>query len=170
MKGGSHRPTSFGWLNHSEDNGETAGEVGGAVVDLTAAASLFIGDIVYLSAALTVNKTLVAATQLAVVGVVVGGDNINMEVVQDDSAIGVVVAALTGQRVLVAINGIVKILSDAAITLGNKVAPATVTTSGRGKTGAVTTDLVAGDSGRLIGTALNTVAGAGSVVKVLLQL
>lgn len=169
MRGGSHRPFAAGWVHYSEDNGESVGQIGGSVVSLLAGASLFIGDIVYISALDTVNKTLVAATQLATVGVVVGGDGTNMSVMQDDALIGVTVAATVGQKVLVAVIGIVKVLSDAAITLGNKVAPATATTAGRAKTGLATTDLVAGDSGRLIGTALNTVAGAGLVVRVLLN-
>lgn len=170
MKGGSRRPIANAWINHSDDNGEGVGQSGGTVVALTAAASLFIGDVVYLSAADTVNKTLVAATNLALVGVVVGGENLYNSVIQDDGIIGTGVAATTGQRVLVAVSGIVKVLSDAAITLGAKVTPASVTTAGRAKTGTVTTDLAAGDSGRLLGTALNTVAGAGLVVRVLLAL
>lgn len=155
------------WDRLAED-ADVAGGVGGLFVPMTAGAALLIGDIVYLSAASTVNKTLVAATNLAMVGIVVGGDTTYSRVVQEDAAIGTAAAA-SGAQVLVAVAGVAKILSDAAITLGNKVTAATATTAGRGKTGTVTTDLVAGDGGRIIGVALNTVAGAGLVVKVLIQ-
>lgn len=164
MKGGSHRPTAFGWINYSEDNGETAAEIGGGVVVLVAEVNLNVGDVVYMSAAVSgnVNKSLVAATTLdRIVGVVVGGDNTNMEVIQDDTAIGVLLAAAATRRVLVAQIGVVKVLADAAIaTFGNKVIDSTVV-AGRVAVGTT--------AGHVVGKLLNTAAGAGSVVRILLD-
>ena len=164
MKGGSHRPTSQGWVNYSEDNGETPAEIGGGLVCLTAEVALNVGDVVYLSAAVAgnVNKSLTPATTLdRIVGVVVGGDNTNMEVIQDDTTIGVLLAAAAGRRVLVAQIGVVKVLADAAIaTFGNKVIDSIVV-AGRVAVGTT--------AGHVVGRALNTAAGAGSVIRILLD-
>lgn len=164
MKGGSHRPSAHGWLNMSEDNGETIGEIGGIVVPLKAEASLFVGDVVYLSATVLkqVAKAAVLATTLdRVVGVVVGGAQTNDEVVQDDALIGARVAALTGEKVLVAVAGIAKVLADAAIaSFGSKVIPSVVV-AGRVAVGVT--------KGQIVGHALDTAAGAGSVIRILIN-
>lgn len=168
MQGGSHRPTAFGWINHSEDNGETAGSVGGTAIRLIAGGSLFIGDTVILSAADTVNKGIVTGDHIRIIGVVVGGFNTDMSVLQDDALIGTFVASLVNQPVLVAIAGVVKVIADAAIAFGAKIAPST-TVAGRVRTAAVTTDLAAGDTGKILGTAMNAAAGAASVFRVLID-
>lgn len=164
MKGGSHRPSAFGWINHSEDNGETAGEIGGVVVPLTAEVALNVGDVVYASAvtAGNVNKAAVLATTLdRVVGIVVGGQDTDNAVVQDDALIGVKQAAPAGGRVLVAIGGIAKVLADAAIaTVNTKVIPSIIV-AGRVAAGVT--------KGQIIGTALQVAAGAASVVRVLIN-
>lgn len=166
MKGGSHRPTAQGWVNYSEDNGETPAEIGGGVVCMTAEVNLNVGDVVYLSStagAGNVNKSLTPATTLdRIIGIVVGGDNTNMEVVQDDPLIGTLLAAAATRRVLVAQIGIAKALSDAAIaTVGLKVIDGTVTA---GRVAAGTT------AGHVVGRALNTTGAAGVVVKILIDL
>lgn len=165
MKGGSHRPTAQGWVNYSEDNGETPAEIGGGVVCLTAEVNLNVGDVVYASAAVAgnVNKSLTPATTLdRIVGIVVGGDNTNMEVVQDDALIGTLLAAAAGKRVLVAQIGIAKVLADAAIaTIGTKLIDSTIV-AGRVAAGVT--------AGHVIGRNMNTAAGAASVVKVLIDL
>jgi hypothetical protein len=165
MKGGSHRPTSFGWINQSEDNGETAAEVGGIVVCLTAEVNLNVGDVVYGSAAVAgnVNKSAVAATTLdRIVGIVVGGDNTNMEVVQDDPLIGTLLAAAAGRRVLVAVSGIAKVLADAAIAGLNAKVIDSIIVAGRVAAGVT--------AGHVVGRNMNAAAGAASVVKVLIDL
>lgn len=165
MKGGSHRPTAFGWINLSEDNGETIGEIGGIVVPLKAEVALNIGDVVYLSATVLkqVSKSAVAATTLdRIAGIVVGGDLTNSEVVQDDALIGVCPAAAIGGKVLVAISGIAKVLADAAIAgFNQKVIDSTIV-AGRVAVGVT--------AGHVVGRALDTAAGAGSVIKVLIEL
>lgn len=165
MKGGSHRPTAQGWVNYSEDNGETPAEIGGGVVCLTAEVNLNVGDVVYTSAAVAgnVNKSAVAATTLdRICGIVVGGDNTNMEVIQDDSMIGTLLAAAAGKRVLVAQIGIAKVLADAAIAgIGAKLIDSVVV-AGRVAAGVT--------PGHVIGRNMNTAAGAAGVVKVLIDL
>lgn len=165
MKGGSHRPTAFSWINMSEDNGETLGEVGGIVVPLKAEIALNIGDVVYLSATVLkqVSKSLTPATTLdRIIGIVVGGDLTNSEVVQDDTLIGVCPAAAAGGKVLVAVAGIAKVLADAAIaTFNGKVIDSTVV-AGRVASGVT--------AGHVIGRALDTSAGAAGVVRVLIDI
>lgn len=162
MKGGSHRPTAFGWINHSEDNGETANEIGGTVVPMIAEVALNIGDVVYMSAVTqgNVNKSAVAATTLdRIVGVVVGGEDTEMSVIQDDALIGTKQAAAAGRKVLICISGIAKVLADAAIaTVGTKVIDSVVV-AGRVAAGVT--------KGHIVGIALQTAAGVASVVKVL---
>lgn len=167
MKGGSHRPTAFGWINHSEDNGETVAEVGGAVVPLTAANDLNVGDAVIVSADDSVDKSIVAADLYSVTGIVVGGDSTYGQVLQDDSEVGML-AAKAGEKVLVAVSGIVKVVASAAIAAGVNVTPDTVT-AGQVKAATITTDLAAGDSGRIVGILLNAAAGAGSIVRMLIS-
>jgi hypothetical protein len=165
MKGGSHRPTAFGWINMSEDNGETIGEIGGIVVPLKAEIALNVGDVVYFSATVLkqVSKSLTAATTLdRLAGIVVGGEATDNAVIQDDTAIGVLPAAAIGQRVLVAVQGIAKVLADAAIaTFNGKVIDSTVV-AGRVASGTT--------AGHVVGHALDTAAGAGSVIRVLIDL
>lgn len=165
MKGGSHRPTAFGWINLSEDNGETLGEIGGIVIPLKAEVNLNVGDVVYLSATVLkqVSKSAVAATTLdRIAGIVVGGDNTNSEVIQDDTAIGTLLAAAAGGKVLVAIQGIAKVLADAAIAgFNQKVIDSTVV-AGRVAVGTT--------AGHVVGRALDTAAGAAGVIRVLIDL
>jgi hypothetical protein len=165
MKGGSHRPTSFGWIHMSEDNGDTVGEIGGIVVPFKAEVALNVGDVVYLSATVLkqVSKSAVAATTLdRIAGIVVGGELTNNEVIQDDTVIGTLPAAAIGQRVLVAVAGIAKVLADAAIaTFNGKVIDSTVV-AGRVASGVT--------AGHVVGHALDVAAGAAGVIRVLIDL
>lgn len=165
MLGGSHRPTAFGWLNLSENNGESVGEIGGICVPLKAEVALNVGDVVYLSATVLkqVSKSNVAATTLdRIAGVVVGGELTDNAVIQDDALIGTLPAAAIGQRVLVAVQGIVKVLADAAIATFNAKVIDSIVVAGRVASGTT--------AGHVVGHALDTAAGAGSVIRVLLDL
>ena len=165
MKGGSHRPTARGWSNLSEDNGESV-DIGGNVLVMLAGGTLLVGDCVLVNASGgQVAKTAVAADYQRVVGIVVGGENTNMEVLQDDALIGALVAATINQRVIVCISGICKAIADGTVSVGSKLTGGTAT-AGRVKAGVITTDLVAGQSGSFVGTSL-TATTVGLVVRVL---
>lgn len=160
MKGGSRRPTNFSYINTNDDNAESP-STGGIIVPMLAAAALKIGDAVYLSAADTVNKSGVVADYQKTVGIVVGGFCTNMEILQDDNAIGVVEATkAAGQLVLVCIHGIAKSLSEAATAAGVRVT-AGVTP---GRISAV--GIAAGNS---IGMTTSATAGVGQAQKVLIN-
>lgn len=157
--GGSKRPTNFTYIQSQDEANLVDGDTpGGVVLAYKAGAALNVGDIVYLSAAHTVNKSADVADYVAVAGVVVGGAKTNYEVVQDDQDIGEQAAA-TGELVLVGVLGKFKVVSDDAITLGNKLTSGG-TTAGRAAVGTITTDLAAGQSGSLVGMALEDAAGA----------
>lgn len=143
----------------ADSNGKYGYSVGGITTEYSAGATLNVGDVVYLSAANTVNKSLTAATVLGkVVGVVVGGAQTDMKALSSKSDVGLA-AALVNERVIVLYLGKYWVVSDAAVTAGDPLTPGTVT-AGRAKTGAITTDLAAGDSGRILGNALEAAAGA----------
>lgn len=128
----------------------------------TAGQTLLVGDVVFFDVATSkALKSLVLADQNKLLGVVVGGFATAGQILQEDRDIGET-AALINQPVLVAWGGIVKCLSDAAITNGDRVAAATATTAGRVKT-SVATNFV-------VGLALNLAGAGGVVVRVLLGL
>ena len=57
---GARKPTNFPWLRNSEEDLDT-GALGGQVMTYKAAATLLVGDQVFLSAANTVNKSTTQA-------------------------------------------------------------------------------------------------------------
>lgn len=138
---------------------------GGMVVALTAAAALNTGDAVFLSAAHTVNKSTTAADYLALVGVVVGGAQLNDGVTNETGLL----AANANEEVLVLVGGVAKCVADSAITLGTLVT-AGVVVAGRVDDAVITTDLVAGDNGKILGLALTTAANAGDAIDVLVAI
>lgn len=165
MAGNSDKPTGFGFLTVRVDEiaiaaaGQYGYSPGGLVLEYGAAATLNVGDVVYISGANQVNKSNVAATVLGkVAGVVVGGTRTDMRAIDRKLDVGIQ-AAQVNERVLVLVYGKFWVVSDAAITAGDPLTPGTGT-AGRAKTGTVTTDLVAGDTGRLIGNALELAGGA----------
>lgn len=126
----------------------------------TAGQTLLIGDAVFFDVATSrVLKSLVLADQNKALGIVVGGDSTFGQILQNDQDIGEQ-AAILGRGVLVAWGGIVKAISDAAITNGDRVAAGTAATAGRVKT-AVATNFV-------LGLALNAAGAPGVVVRILL--
>lgn len=140
--------------------------IGGRVIRYVAAGSLNIGDAVVLSAAGVVNKSAVSADGLKRVGIVVGGEQIGLArvVVQRKNDIGKL-AATVNQAVLVAHVGVCWAVAQAAIAAGAYVKP-DVTTPGRVLTAAVTTDVAAGDTGKIIGIAIDAAAIAGDLIRV----
>lgn len=155
------RPTNFTWVS-AEEADLGADTPGGLVRRYLSAGTLLVGDVVFLSAALTANKSAVEADYNKHLGVVVGGTQTGMEILQDDIDIGVN-AALIGQEVWVCYAGKAKVVTGAAVTLGDKITGSTVT-AGRVATASITTDLAAGDTGRLLGMALETAGGAGIII------
>lgn len=123
--------------------------------------ALLIGDVVFLASAGTASKTTTPANYLPMLGVVVGGRSTFGKILQDDLDIGEQACA-TGEDVLVATRGIVKMLSDAALaTIGTLLAPGE-TTAGRAQA------VGAGDF--VIGAQLDVAGGAAEVIRVLLQI
>lgn len=142
--------------------------VGGNVHSFIAGATLNVGEVVFLSAAKTVNKTAVAGNQALAIGVVVGGFRTRFEIIDEFATNAVtaiqtgIQAAQVGEEVLVMVQGIFWVISDAAINVGDPLKVGT-NTAGRALTGAVNAD-----SGKIIGIALEAAAGAGLAIKALI--
>jgi hypothetical protein len=117
------QPTNFLNINLSQIDTEVGG-VGGIVIRVLAGATLLLGDVVYYSAADTVNKSATNANYAGFAGVVVGGQTYDPAgTVMDTSTEVGGTAATVGQWVLVQINGIAFIKSDGAILAGSLVIP-----------------------------------------------
>jgi hypothetical protein len=156
MLGDSHKPTRFPYVITSEQGG-TVPCAGGDVLELTAAVNLNVGDVVYYSAVngvVTKSNTIANYSRL-IAGVVVGGYLTFGQVISNATEIGVVNAALAGQTVLVQNSGLVQVVADAAIAAMGSVIPGATTA---GRVGAGTT------AGSILGTAIQTAAGAGNVI------
>lgn len=165
MRGGSKKPSASSWLMMSESNGEIVGGLGGIVVPFTAAATLLIGDLVYLSAADNVNKTTTLATFAAsAVGVVVGGKATGNKVLQEASFVGTT-AALATELVLVAVAGIVYVQATAAIgAVGAKVTTDNASTPVAGQI-----SVTNAAAGNIMGITLDVAGtGAGEAIRMLI--
>lgn len=152
-------PTSFGFINLREDEGmERVGSVGGEVVQLTAAATLLVGDAVFLSGVNTVNKSATASNYVGFIGFVVGGASTGDKT---NDTVGTT-AATVGQRVLVQVNGIARaIVGASGFTAGtNFNAVPSAATAGRVIPG-TTAD-------QRLGKVLTTQATAGAEVRILI--
>lgn len=135
-------PAALGWLTLFEKN-NNGFQAGGVVLPFTAAGALNVGDIVWISADMTVNKSNVAADHQKVIGVVVAGPHSSplassaaasnnpawMEPVYDPNQIAAGVAASlnAGDQVLVCVLGIAYVVTAAAIAAGVGLVPDTVT-------------------------------------------
>lgn len=159
-KGGSHKPSNYPYNVSTEDNNDipTTISSGGDCLNGKAAAALKVGDVVFMSATDTWNKSGVVANYAGVVGVVMGGYQTAMQVVQDDALIGVAVAANANEPVLIMVFGVAKVLADLAIAAVN-----TKVTAGAGTPGRVST--VGAASGNFIGGTMDVAAGAASVIR-----
>lgn len=138
-------------------------DLGGDVAEFIAAATLNVGDVVFLSADNTVNKSNTAANFTKFIGVVVGGDSLGGYIAQDSDLKGTAAlqAATVGKTVLVQINGIARVISDAAVASGIPVTTGT-TTAGRVIGGATAI------AGQIIGTSLTTAAGPAINIRMLI--
>lgn len=155
------RPTFERFVSTGPDSLTTGGR---CLTFLNAATGpLLIGDAVFLSAAGgVVDKSAVTADHLKRIGLVVGGRSFYNEASQDVLDIGEVAAAIN-QPVLVATEGTVYAVSDTtAILAGSYVAPSIIT-AGRIRLATVTTDLVAGDTGKILGLALDANGGVAGI-------
>lgn len=151
-----NRPSNYPWVKHqSADVGVTPG---GEVHTFLAGAALLVGDVVYLSAAKTVNKSTTGSNHDKVVGVVVGGAATYGNVHSAEGDVGIA-AASTGEEVLVCVRGIVYVTASGAISVGAAIAPSTGT-AGRVRAatalaGAVGTLVVAAGATPVTSTAAN---------------
>ncbi len=135
---GSWEPNNVRFsLNEMEDVGGPS--PGGVVVRMTAGATLNVGDCVYVSAALTVNKATGAGAGQQVVGIVVGGKATYGQCYMDKVGFGTIPAAAVNEDVFVQVSGIAWAVADnTAILAGSRIA-ASSTTAGRIR---LATDLV----------------------------
>ncbi len=97
------------------------GAVGGRVITFLAGDSEFVGSVVYVAAKNTTKLDTVLTHYNNTAGVVVGGSRNNMRGSTDSSDVGTL-AAIAGQRVLVATQGRVWVTVD---TVGTGIAPGT---------------------------------------------
>lgn len=178
----SYQPTGEPWEIAQED--DVGLSPGGKVLRLTAAAALNIGDFVFLSAAKTVNKSIVIADHRKRIGVVVGGARTDGRVMQDTTNVGMQAAAIN-EEVLVCVSGVAYIVVAAAIAAGVHIKPDTVTAgrvqaAGSGfaiAAGAVAVtstaangDIITGDGETIIaGMTLEAAAAAGDKVLALIS-
>lgn len=166
------KPSRAGWLQFLEVN-NNGNQAGGIIQPFTAAVALNVGDAVWISADMTVNKSVVAADHAKALGVVVGGSrssplyqaagqavNIDsIEPVYDPIAIAAgFVAAGAGETVLVCMLGLCYVICDAAIVAGLRLSPS-LTIAGRVK---ASTDLTIATGVGGIGKLLEASAGAGN--------
>lgn len=145
------------WTLLTDEGGDTELACGGLVIRAKAGGTLLVGDAVFISAAGTVNKSVTAADHLKAAGIVIGGRNFGRHAIQREGDVGLT-AALVNEEVYVCQLGLCWGVAQAAITAGAYVKPDT-TTAGRLLTATVTTDLVAGDTGRMIGRAWEAASG-----------
>jgi hypothetical protein len=147
------KPTAFSWLTFAMPRADKSpAAVGGITEIFTAGAALNTGDVVYISAADTVNKSTTQANYVGFAGVVVGGQLTNDNIT---ASVGVA-AANTGQRVIVQVAGIATVVAGGTVTVGTNfsVIPDT-TTAGR---------VIAGTTaGQVVGKTLTTGASAGTM-------
>lgn len=157
-QGGSHRPSNYPYNAATEENDDLPQIIapGGDCLYGKAAATLLVGDVVFLSATDTWNKSGVVANYAGIVGVVVGGFRTAMQVVSDDALIGVAQAALITENVIVLVYGVAKVVTDGAIAVNTKVT-ASATPGRVSTTGAA--------SGNFIGGTMMVAAGAAAVVR-----
>lgn len=161
-------PSNHGMLLPAEDDRTPVGG-GGLCLIATASGALNVGDAVQLSAVDTVTKTIVTADHDQRIGIVVGGTQTGMRALVGSDALGIAAAA-DGEQVLVQYSGVAWAVADAnTVAAGDKVKLGE-TTAGRVLDGTDTTDLAAGITGQILGTALDTAAAAGDPVRVLLTL
>ena len=133
---------------------------GGEVKPFTAASALNVGDPVFLNSSARVAKSGTAADYVGFIGVVVGGAAMEDMCDFSEAAVGKPACTAAGEKVWVAVSGIVYVVSSAALaTIGARVGAS----ASSGKVGANTT------AGQIFGVLLETADGADEAVKVFLR-
>lgn len=148
-------------MRWATDPDEISG-VGGPTIEIAAGATLLVGDVVYISAASTVNKSNVAANGAKFAGVVVGGGSdfgISEPLGFETQNMGLQ-ATTVNKSATLQMEGIAYVKAGAAIAAGATVGFDT-TTAGR-----VLTNVTAG---QIIGIALTAAAANGDIIKMLIQ-
>ncbi len=135
--------------------------VGGDVLQFIAAAALNIGDVVYLSAANTVNKSNTPANYQKFVGVVVGGKATYNQIGTLSTDVGNAAAA-ANEDVLVQFNGKCWAVADAAVAAGGLITQG-ATTAGR------VDDSASATQGQIIGMALQAATNAADKILILIN-
>ncbi len=152
------KPTNFSAINLANDPIAVNG-VGGQTRRVTAAAALNIGDVVYYTSAMKVNKSAVAATVgVPFAGVVVGGDSFDKEgrISYETLVLGspVAASAADGDIVIIQTDGIAAVRADSAVAAGAAVIGGTTA----GQIAAGTTQ------GSMLGTTVSDAAAGGTAV------
>lgn len=128
----------FEVIRENDDDANVGVGVGGTVLVLTAGAALKIGEAVYLSADKTVNKSATTSNHQEAFGVVVGGENTDLHALGGEdlaAQVDVLVAADSGEKVLVLVSGVYLVIADGAIGRGAPIA-LSASTAGRVRAGA----------------------------------
>lgn len=125
MIGGSFFPSNPQWTTFAEDSSDPTSPGGVAFLYL-ASVALLIGDYVYIDATNSVNKGTTDTLYVAGIGLVVGGDAVGFNIIQERSHIGIAAAA-AGQRVWVCTMGAAYGIAEAAFAVGVPVGPGAIT-------------------------------------------
>ena len=158
MNGTTNNP----YVRHEPSSADNATEyVGGNIARFTAGAALLTGDVVYISAANTVNKSSTAAAYLAFAGVVVGGQDTFGDCVSNDNDVGITAASASGKWVYVQLTGVAWVVAAAALVAGAPLEVAT--TAGR------VDDVATPTSGEVVGISITAASNAGDKVLMLIQ-
>lgn len=171
-EGGSKGVTNNNYVGSGIQYGKA--RLGGSVIRLKAGVALKLGDAVYCSADETVSKSATSSNHDEVMGVVVGGENTNFQVIEDSAAYNVMTAADANEDVLIQISGICYVICAAAIAAGQRLvldtgtagrakaaADVTVTSTGLTITGAPAIGTLAVSGAPAIGTLV--VSGAPAI-------
>lgn len=117
------------WTTTQSFDSLNGGQVGGETRTYLAGGTLLVGDVVYLSANNTVNKSATASNHEKVVGVVVGGRSTNMLLALDSADVGTTAAAVN-RPVIVLRQGRAWVMLDTVtatdtIHAGDRIKPST---------------------------------------------
>jgi hypothetical protein len=151
-------PTHFSMIQTGPDKESVSG-VGGQVKVFTGSGTLLVGDVVYFSAANTVAKVAVTATYVSFAGVVVGGRSTRMQALLHSDDLGAT-AALTGEEVLVQVDGIANVTISAAVVITNSLV-ASAATAGRVTPGTT--------ANQVLGTPITTGTTNGDKIKMIIR-
>lgn len=152
--------TNLPYVRHEPSNADNQDEyVGGTVVRFKAGAALNVGDVVYISAANTVNKSATTADYAAFAGVVVGGTDTAFDCISNDSDVGIAACSASGEYVLVQVTGLAWVKAAAATAVAKTVG--VVTTAGQ-------VDDSTATAGAYVGTSVTAATNPGDAILMLI--